>query len=375
MRLQQFILQNMELLLDDWVIYARSIQIEEMTLKDLRDHAEEMLKTIAKDLGAPQTEFERSEKSKGRQPRLEGDTAAEIHADSRFHSGFTINLLASEFRALRASVMKHWFAENKCNSEEEAEDLIRFNEGIDQALAESIARYTETIILSQDIFIGALGHDLREPLNSIGAGAQFLTQVGDQESRSVKLGSQMYTSVLRMNKMLDNLLNFTQSRIGGGLQITLGYVDLAQVSRDVIAEFRLSNPNRTIHNHVNGNCAGNWDAGRLSQAYQNLISNALQYGFEGSAVTVETQDHGDHIIFTVHNDGLPIPEQNQHRVFDLMQRFTGADAERNVKKNLGLGLYIVREIVTAHHGNISVSSTEEKGTTFRVRIPKNKSAA
>lgn len=374
MRLHQFILENMEQILREWVIFARSIQPGNMSNKELRDHAEEMLKTIATDLATPQTEFEQIEKSKGRQPHKEGETAAEIHADCRLNSGFSIDLLASEYRALRASVLRLWFVENKCNSKEEAEDLIRFNEGIDQALAESIARYSEAIILSQDIFLGVLGHDLRDPLNSIGAGAQFLTQVGDHDSRSVKLGTQMYTSVLRMNKMLDNLLNFTQSRIGGGLQISASYVDLAQISNDVIEEFRLSNPNRIIHNQVDGNCAGNWDAGRLSQAYQNLISNALQYGSAESAITVLTKDYGDHVVFTVQNHGVPIPEQNQYQIFDLMHRVPSIDAERNMRKNLGLGLYIVREIITAHHGDISVSSTEEQGTTFRVQLPKNKIA-
>lgn len=372
MRLHQFIIANMEKILAEWVNFARSIQPEQMSTKDLRDHAGEMLVTIARDMATPQTEFQRTEKSKGRQPRTEGDTAAEIHADCRLNSGFSIDLLASEYRALRASVLKLWFTENKFNINQEAEDIIRFNEGIDQALAESIARYTEAVLLSQDIFLGALGHDLRDPLNSIGAGAQFLKQTGDPDSRFGKLGSQMYSSVLRMNKMLDNLLNFTQSRIGGGLPIALEYVDLAQISRDVIEEFRLSHPNRTINYQADDNCTGHWDAGRLSQAYQNLISNALQYGATNSDVTVITMGHDDHVVFTVHNEGIPIPEQSQYQIFDLMHRIPSVDAERNLKKNLGLGLYIVREIVTAHHGDISVSSTQEKGTTFRVKIPKGK---
>ncbi len=370
MKLHQFIVENMEQILQEWVNFARSIQPGDMSTKELRDHAEEMLRTIAMDLATPQTELERSEKSKGHQPRLEGDTAAEIHADCRLVSGFSISLLASEYRALRASVLRLWFEDNKCSGREQAEELIRFNEAIDQSLAESIARYTEAIILSQDIFLGVLGHDLRDPLNSIGAGAQFLTQVGDQDSRSVKLGTQMYTSVLRMNKMLDNLLNFTQSRIGGGLKISTAYTDLAQISKDVIEEFRLSNPERVIENNIEGNCAGNWDAGRLSQVYQNLISNALQYGSLGAAVVTSTKDNGDHVIFTVQNNGTPIPTEDQKQIFDLMHRVPHIDAERNMKKNLGLGLYIAREIVTAHHGIISVTSTEENGTIFKVQLPK-----
>lgn len=371
MRLHQFIVTNMELILAEWVSFARSIQPIKMTNAELRDHAKEMLTTIAKDLETAQSEFERSEKSKGLQPRTEGETPAEIHADCRLRSGFTIDLLASEYRALRASVLKLWLTENKCDNDQDADDLIRFNEGIDQALAESIVRYTENIVLSQDIFLGVLGHDLRDPLNSISVGAQLLAQAADQDSRSAKLGTQMHTTVLRMNKMLDNLLNFTQCRIGNGLQISVTNIDLATISNDVVAEFLLSNPNRIIHNHVDDNCIGNWDAGRLSQTYQNLISNALQYSHADSAVFVETKDGGDHIVFTVQNDGAPIPEQNQNQIFDLMHRIPNVDAERNLKKNLGLGLYIVREIVTAHHGSISVSSTEENGTTFRVQLPKN----
>jgi signal transduction histidine kinase len=371
MKLHQFIINNMEQILVEWESFARSIQPENMTVKDLRDHAEEMLKTISKDLATPQTEFEQIEKSKGRQPHSEGDTAAEIHADCRLDSGFSIDLLASEYRALRTSVLKLWFKKYEHTSSEQTEELIRFNEAIDQALAESIARYTAAIILAQDIFLGVLGHDLRDPLNSIGAGAQFLTQVGDADSRSVRLGAQMYTSVLRMNKMLDNLLNFTQSRIGGGLHISASYVNLAQISTDVVAEFQLSHPQREIHNSVEGNCAGHWDAGRLSQVYQNLISNAVQYGSREAPVVVLTKDFEDHIVFTVQNKGTPIPQENQGRIFDLMHRFPHADAERNMEKNLGLGLYIVREIVTAHKGAISVHSTEEEGTIFRVQLPKN----
>jgi len=374
MKLHQFILENMEKILSEWVSFARSIQPGNMTNKDLRDHAKQMLITIAKDVASPQTEFESSEKSKGHQPHGEGETAAEIHADCRLNSGFSIDLLASEYRALRASVLRLWFVDNKCNTEEQANELIRFNEAIDQALAESITRYTEAIILSQDIFLGVLGHDLRDPLNSIGAGAQFLMLAGEHESRSVKLGSQMYTSVLRMGKMLDNLLNFTQSRIGGGLKISTSQVNLTQISKDVVEEFRLSHPDRIIHNQVDGDCTGEWDAGRLSQVYQNLISNALQYGSAEAAVDVVTKDYGDYAVVTVQNDGTPIPLEQQPQIFDLMHRVPSVEAERTMKKNLGLGLYIVREIVTAHHGDISVSSSEEKGTTFRVQLPKKNNA-
>ncbi len=372
MKLHQFILENMEQILKEWVSFARSIQPEKMTTKELRDHAEEMLRTIAKEVATSQTYDERHDDSVAREHNEEGDTAAEIHADCRLMSGFSIDLLASEYRALRASVLKLWFADNTCNTQEQAEELIRFNEALDRALEESITRYTESMIMSQDIFLGVLGHDLRNPLSSIGAGAQLLMYGTDVDGRSTRLGSQMFTSVMRMNKMLDNLLNFTQSRIGGGLKIIHETVDLAQISNQVAEEFRLAHPDRNIYNETRGDCTGYWDAGRLSQAYQNLISNALQYGAAESAITITTTAFDDYIVFTVQNEGIPIPVESQRHIFDLMHRIPHVEDERNMKKNLGLGLYIVREIVTAHKGDISVSSTKEKGTIFRVQLPKNK---
>jgi hypothetical protein len=219
MRLHQFIVLNMDKILAEWVNFARSIQPGNMSTEDLRDHAEEMLQNIVKGIANPHVECEGRKQSNVLKPRLRGDTAAEIHADCRLNSGFSISLLASEYSALRTSILKLWLAEHKCNNAGDVKDLIYFNEGIDKALGESIARHTEAVAFSQDIFLAALGHDLRDPLAAISSGAQLLIQVGDQDSRSVKLGSQMYNSVLRMNKMLDNLLNFTQARIGGGLKI------------------------------------------------------------------------------------------------------------------------------------------------------------
>src|SRR5690606_12671908 len=118
--------------------FARNIQPHEgdMDVVELRDHAEEMLRVMAADMQTPQTEGERAEKSKGNQLREASETAAETHAASRAASGFSINLLAAEYRALRASVLRLWLQENQARQPEDIEDLIRFNEAIDQALAE-----------------------------------------------------------------------------------------------------------------------------------------------------------------------------------------------------------------------------------------------
>lgn len=362
----------MEPILQEWENFARIIQPKnnQMNVEELRDHAEEMLRVICSDLKAPQTLGERLERSKGQSEKAVGETPAELHAELRLRSGFSIILLASEYRALRTSVLHLWLQESQCTSPEDVDDILRFNEAIDQALAESVARYSEAVMLAQDIFLGVLGHDLRAPLNSIGLGAQFLMHDHTMDSHLIQLGSRMHNSVLRMKDMLDDLLDFTQTRIRGSIEITPHETDIAKIAEQVIDEFRSSNPGRTIRSEVVGNCKGVWDAGRIGQVYQNLIGNALQYGAHDSVILVAIKSHHDNVTFSVHNHGEPIPKHEQDRMFDLMHRVEQYDKTEHKHKNLGLGLYIVREIVNAHQGEITVYSAEGEGTTFTVKLPR-----
>lgn len=374
MRLKSFILENMEPILSEWVEFARKVQPPEgsMDILELRDHAEEMLRTIAGDLQTPQTDSERKVKSEGDKPRGTRDTAAETHATGRLRSGFPIDSLVSEYRALRSSVLSLWLKKGKLEGDDQISDLLRFNEAIDQALAESVARYSGVMTQGQDVFLGILGHDLRSPLQSLSLGAQYLINSEQVESGMVQLGSRMFSSVTRMKGMLDNLLDFTQSRLGDRIHISPGRCDLSKVSEEVTEEFRLANPTRIIDNSSHGNCIGNWDHLRISQVYQNLISNAVQYGFPDTAISVFTEGKDDEVVFSVHNKGPIIPAKDQNRMFELMQRVIGhADSpDRTVHANLGLGLYIAREIVRAHQGTISVSSSDKEGTRFTVCLPR-----
>lgn len=359
----------METILAEWENFARDNQPSDghMSATELRDHAGAMLKAMAAEMVTPQTEQKCKEKSKGKARRPKGETAPEVHADDRWTSGFTMGVLVAEYRALRASVLRLWLRENRYNSDE-VEDVIRFNEAVDQALAESIARYSESVQTAQDVLLGILGHDLRTPLQLLGNSAQYLIHAPRIESASqVELGTRMYNSVTRMRSMLDNLLDFTQSRIGGSISISPTDTDLAVVSAQVVGEFGPSNPSRAIHNNVIGDCRGTWDPSRIGQVYQNLISNALQYGFPESDLVVSTRGNSQEVVLSVHNEGRPIPEEEQDHMFDLLHRH---NRDGSTNQNLGLGLYITREIVTAHEGSISVTSTETEGTTFTVRLPK-----
>jgi signal transduction histidine kinase len=373
MRLAAFILANMEDILKQWEIFARSIQPTDgdMSANQLRDHAEAMLKVIAADLSTPQTESESIEKSLGREPRAAKETAAESHADERLGSGFSMKLLVAEYRALRASVLRLWLKDKKSHTEMDAGDMIRFNEAIDQALAESVENYAQLALESQDIFLGILGHDLRAPLQSVSSGAGYLMRSQNSDSRVIQVGARMYSSAMRMGEMLDDLLDYTKIRIGGGLQLSLARTDLSVVCTQVIEEFLASHPGRIIRVAVSGDCNGNCDAGSVGRVYQNLIGNALQYSTADSAVDVMLQCGAEEVVFSIHNEGLPIPASEQRHLFDPLRRHVSNKPEEPSRTNLGLGLYIAREIVLAHHGEISLVSTPTEGTTFKVTLPKS----
>ncbi len=377
MRLYDFILEDMEPILVEWERFAKEVQPDGqiMDTVELRDHAEEMLRVIAADMQSPQTKGEQEDKSKGKKSRQSGDTAAEIHAIGRLGSGFSISLLASEYRALRASVLKLWAQKGYAVLPGAIEDIIRFNEAIDQSLAESIERYSEAVSMQQDVFIGILGHDLRTPLQSLSHGAQFLMHGKDMDSNIIRLGARMSRSVRRMTGMIDNLLDFTRSRIGGGMTITPHETELSAVAEQVVDEFMSYNPDRKIDYHIKGNCKGEWDAGRVAQIFQNLIGNALQYGASDSPITVTTEDRQDYAAIRVHNHGTPITKPEQTKLFDLLHRHAYAAKEGHFTRNLGLGLYIVREIAVAHGGTVSVSSSAKGGTEFEVCLPKRPGAA
>lgn len=373
MRLHQFISANIESILKEWEDFARVNQPPGRELKaiELRDHAQEMLNNIVRDMNTAQTELERETKSQGNSPNSSVDTAAEVHADERLGAGFSIKLLVAEYRALRATVLRLWFREQaprQEDSDNEVEDLIRFNEAIDQALAESVARYSEAVIENSDIFVGMLGHDLRSPLQVISFGAAKLKRMEDAHNSPNPLGATMLASVQRMKEMLDDLMDFTASRIGEGLVMQSGPADLGEITRQLVEEFRSGHQDHNFKYVSSGDCTGNWDTSRVGQICQNLISNALQHGNPEGDIAIGCEGLADKVVLTIKSEGKPIPESQQQDIFQLASR-KHLEAG-NPNRNLGLGLYIVHELVMAHHGRVSVLSTLSEGTIFRVELPK-----
>lgn len=378
MRLSDFILHEIEPILQEWENFARTLGTPAKPLNrdDLRDHAQQMLQAIAADLRTSQSSKQQMDKSKGLGAGSE-DTAATTHALARLFSGFTIDQVVAEFRALRASVISQWMKHAVGGAKLEVEDMIRFNEAIDQALAESVASYTAAVQASRNIFLGILGHDLRTPLSAIMLGADVLLRTDDLDERGAKIASRIYSSVKRASHIVGDLLDFTRSQLGPGLPVSRAMVDMVPACERIVEELRTVNPSASIYLDGAEAAPGYFDTARMEQVFSNLIGNALQHGDKHAPVNVGLGIDERFLVFTVHNTGSVIPEALRESIFNPMGRYSPQAAETNgPHASLGLGLFIAAEIVKSHDGQIEVSSSIEDGTTFVVRVPiDDKSAA
>jgi signal transduction histidine kinase len=366
----------MEAILQEWEDFAKTIHasIHRMTAKELRDHAEAMLRDVAADLDTHQARQDGIDKSQGLGPQVPDDTAAEIHAVDRLASGFTIEQLTSEYRALRASVLRLWQDEIKDISAGEIKDMVRFNEAIDQALAESVTRYSAMHRDSQNLFMAILGHDVRSPLGAISVGAQMLTSNTNLTPNAVKTASLIVDSSNRVAEIVSDLLDFSTSHLGDGIPVATSVMDFSPVCSAIVEEMRLFHPSRSIKLEMAGDMEVVWDRARISQAFGNLITNAIDHGAAVAPIVVTVRAQSDdEIIWTIQNAGEVISSAQLRTIFDPAKRFAlrpASERKLSDKINLGLGLYITREIIVAHGGRIEITSTKEDGTIFTIRLPR-----
>lgn len=370
-RLARFIRDNTERILQEWETFARGLPLgATMDVAALRDHAAEMLEVIARDLDSPQTAAQQDSKARGlsdpdRRLQL---TAAQEHGAGRAESGFSVTQMVAEFRALRASVTRLWLNDDRHKAVTDLEDLIRFNEAIDQAIAESITRYSGAIGQSKERFLAILGHDLRTPLGAVITATRFMLETGELREPHLTLVTRIASSSRRMHQMIEDLLDFTRTRFGDSIPIVRADVDLRKLVTDAATEMGTTYPESSVQVETKGDLRGQWDGDRLAQVFTNLIGNAVQHGTPDSPIRVVARGLPDEVQVSVHNAGPFIPKERLAHLFDAMRR-TGSGGTRD-KRHLGLGLYIVEKIVTGHGGRIEVTSTPDEGTTFTIHLPR-----
>jgi PAS domain S-box-containing protein len=234
------------------------------------------------------------------------------------------------------------------------QELVRRNEDLAR-----IVRFTE-------MFVGILGHDLRNPVSAVSTGAALLLR-RYQDEGVAKPARRILSSAERMGRMIDQLLDFTRIRLGQGLPLSRRSTDLANLCRMAgeEADARASSP---IQLTVTGDLVGSWDSDRLAQLASNLIGNALAHGDRGTPVLIHLDgERADEVRMEVANEGV-IPLGLLPVIFEPFR--TGTDTKTERSGGLGLGLYISQQIVMAHGGTISVRSSVEEGTRFTIRLPR-----
>jgi sigma-B regulation protein RsbU (phosphoserine phosphatase) len=217
--------------------------------------------------------------------------------------------------------------------------------------------------------IGIVSHDLRNPIGVILMGASVLLQRNELDERTTKVLSRMRSSAERAGRMIADLLDYTQAHLGGGIRVDRKPGNLHALARQAVEELGAAHPDRDFEVVHEGDAHADFDADRLTQVVGNLIANALHYGSAGTPVRVAVRGEATLVVVSVHNSGVPIPPERQRHIFEPMHQLEPAASHNN--RSVGLGLYIVENIVVAHGGTVHVQSTEVDGTTFTVRLPRH----
>lgn len=397
MELCKFIQENMEAILQEWELFARSLPPGmDLDVDALRDHARQILETIADDMGQAQTgeESERRSKGKGGTKKLALEYAQQ-HASTRLEEGFDINQLVSEYRALRASVIRLWGRQGHSTANGDLDDLTRFNEEIDQALTYSVRQYSQQVdqtrqtILSElresderhralahallegdqrkDEFLATLAHELRNPLSPIQTGIEILRLTESLSSAAQEPLHMMERQMQHLVRLVDDLLDI--SRINQGkVTLRLEKVDLrGTINKAVEATASyLYAGNRQVKIDLPPHpLVVNGDAVRLVQIVGNLLSNAGKHTDENGHIRIVAERDGQHARIRVLDDGIGIAPD---KLGNLFQMFMQVDVTR--REGLGIGLALVRNLVELHGGTVEAASEGlGTGSEFVVCLP------
>ena len=273
-------------------------------------------------------------------------TVALYYREPRAPLPIELDAIAGTARVARIVLERHRDESARQRLHDELRDQLRYNE----------------------MLIGIVGHDLRNPLQAITTGALVAGRATSDDKRRRTL-ERVQSSAERMGRMIGQILDLTRARHAGGLTLARAPMELATLARTVAAEVELAYPQRRLELHIAGDTRGEWDSDRLSQVLSNLLCNAMQHGAPSMPIELRIDGDGDRVAFSVRNGGA-IPEAHLPWLFDPFRR---ANPHASGSQGLGLGLFISKQIVLAHGGTIDVCSTPADGTRFSITLPRSPS--
>ena len=369
MRLADFIEGQREAILVEWDRFAATLPgASGLDAKALRNHAGQMLVAIVADMREHQRVGARDAKSHGAMDSESHESSAALtHGSVREMQGIDVIGLFAEFRALRSAVCRLWSAQQAAEKDA-LDDLVRFDEALDMALAESLSRFQERLLRRRSLMLGTLAHDLRNPLGALLMTAQALRvrAVGEVSAPAL---DRIIRNALRSERIVTDLFDMLLAMGSSGIALATEATDLVAICREVIDEAQTLHRQARIDLVAPTSLRGTWDAGRLSRLASNLVENAVRHG-EGSAVEVRLEEIDQEAVLTVTNGGTPIPEEYLRRIFESLTQGP-PNATAGKAGGAGLGLYIARKIAESHGGTLTVASSAERGTVFTLQLPKN----
>ena len=300
--------------------------------------------------------------------RMQG-SISEVKLEIEHADGTRIPIVLNALRLEEGGAKVHEIAAFVARDRDRYEqELLKSRKRLEELVAEAtrLRDDAKDRALFAEQMIGIVSHDLRNPLSSI-LMASALLGTGHLSVREQRFVTQIGRATERANRLIGDLLDFTQARLGGGLSITLEPIDLHEAVAASLEELRLAHPERTLLHVRTGEGTCSVDESRLAQLVGNLVSNAAAYGQPHHPITVTSTVEATRFWISVHNTGVPIPAETQAKIFEPMTRAAPASSK---SRSVGLGLFIVGEIAKRHGGGASVTSTAAEGTTFLATFPR-----
>jgi signal transduction histidine kinase len=288
------------------------------------------------------------------------------HGKQRLRIGFDLTTVVREYGILRNAILD---VADEAGLTLSLSEFRRLGDSLTVGITDAVVEYSKMRHRLFEMFASVLSRDLKNPLQAISTGSSMLMRQSALAADVIaRLAGQVANSAGRIHRLVDQLVDLSRVGLGGGFALDRQWVDLRDICAGVVEELRAGHPDRDIQLEVDGACSGEWDRERITQVLSNLALNALNHGSEGQPVTIRVGGQSQSVIVSVHNLGNPIPHDDFTTLFDPFRQQPAAPGG-----SLGLGLYIVREIVREHGGTLSVESSAADGTTFRLELPKNAS--